>query len=50
MLEGKYEEIGVPKDVELTPLKNKNEQKQNKNVGKGTKKRKWRIKKTMKMK
>ena len=39
MLRGKCEENGVPKDVELTPLKNKNEQKQNKNVGKGTKKK-----------
>ena len=31
-------EIRVPKDVELTPLENRNEQKQNKNVEKkGTK-------------
>ena len=39
MLREKCEGNEVPKDVELTPLKNKNEQKQNKNVGKGTKKK-----------
>ena len=27
-------EVGVPRDVELTPLENKNEQQQNKSVGK----------------
>ena len=30
-------EVRVPRDVELTPLKNKNEQKQNKENEKGTK-------------
>ena len=30
-------EITIPRDVELTPLKNRNEQEQNKNVEKGTK-------------
>ena len=50
MLRGKCEGNGVPKVVELTPLKNINEQKQSKNAGKGTKRRKWRIEKMMKMK
>ena len=38
-------EITIPRDVELTPLKNRNEQEQNKNVEKGTKRngelKKW---------
>ena len=46
MLEGNYEENRVSKDVELTPQKNKNEQKQNKNVGKRNQE-KWRIKEKM---
>ena len=37
MLEGKSEKLKVPRDVELTPLKNKNEQEQNKENEKGTK-------------
>ena len=37
MLEGKCEKNGVPKDVELIPLENKNEQEQNKDDEKGTK-------------
>ena len=39
MLEGKCEENRVPKDVELTPLEDKNEQKQTKNAEKGTKRK-----------
>ena len=34
MLEGKCEENGVPKDVELTQLENRNELEQNKNAKK----------------
>ena len=37
MLRGKCEGNGVSKDIELIPLKNRNEQKQNKNTEKGTK-------------
>ena len=37
MLEGKCEENRVPRDVKLTPLENRNEQEQNKNTEKGTK-------------
>ena len=37
MLEGKCEENRVSKDVKLTPQKNRNEQEQNKNAEKGTK-------------
>ena len=50
MLRGKCEGNGVLKDVELTLLKNRNEQKQSKNPGKGAKRKKWRIEKTMKIK
>ena len=50
MLGGKYEKNGVPKVVKLTPSRNMSKQKQSKNVGKGTIKRKWRIEKMMKMK
>ena len=39
-------EIKVPRDVELTPLENKNEQEQNKNVEKRNQE-KWRIKEKM---
>ena len=37
MLEGKCEENRVPKDIELTPQKNRSEQEQNKDNEKGTK-------------
>ena len=32
-------EITVPRDIELTPLKNRKEQEQNKNIKKGTKRK-----------
>ena len=34
-------EIRVPKDFELSPLKNRSEQEQNKNIEKGIEKKKW---------
>ena len=38
-------EVRVPRNVELTPLENKNEQEQNKIIGKKEAKKKWRMKK-----
>ena len=43
MLEGKFEKLEFPRNVELTSLENRNEQEQNKNVEKRNQE-KWRIK------